>query len=138
MNGTSKNFEDLKEYIRKEVEDLNTRAQNENSERSESIRGLSGEMKETANCLEKKISHLEEQVAKNQREIRQQLLDQSKAISEEIRELSGKLAAAIEKATHELSMDKVGRSTLAALFSEVALRLNNEFHIEGLEDVNEE
>jgi hypothetical protein len=84
------------------------------------------------------ISQLEEQMTKNHRDLRQQLLEQSKTLSEEVRTVSERLSSALDRAVMELGSEKVARSSLGALFSEMAMRLNDEFHIEGFKGENNE
>ncbi|MBV9959511.1 MAG: hypothetical protein JO360_13885, partial [Acidobacteria bacterium] len=45
----------------------------------------------------------------------------------------GELLAALEREAAELRTDKTDRSALAALFTELAMRLNNDFKIPGAE-----
>jgi hypothetical protein len=135
---TRKRIANLEAYIRKEIEETDGRIKTEHDERVESSRSLSIELRETAKNLEKMISQLEEQMTKNHRDLRQQLLEQSKNLSEEVRTASEQLRAALDRAVMELGSEKVARSSLGALFSEMALRLNDEFQIEGLKDDNNE
>ena len=74
---------------------------------------------------------LDELTAQNQRALRQQMLDQSKTINDELRRKYEELAASIAREAGELRHDKTDRAALADLFTEVALRLNNQFHIPG-------
>jgi hypothetical protein len=128
-----KRFDTLETYIKKEVESLTSQLKSEHSERSESAKEISRELKETGRSLEKKTVQLDEQLTRSQRELRQQILEQSKSISDEIRQKQESMSAEIERATSELRDEKTDRALLAALFMEIAMRLNNEFKIPGAE-----
>ena len=72
---------------------------------------------------------------KDGNELREQLLEQSKKLSDEIRQKHEDLLAALERESQELRFDKTDRAALAAMFTELAMRLNNEFYIPGSEDL---
>jgi len=128
---TKRRFEALETFINKEFESLAERLKAEHGEREESLQELSRDLKDTGRAIEKKIAQLDEQTTRNQRDLRQQILDQSKSLNEEIRQKYEQLSAALEREAMELRTDKTDRSALAALFTEVAMRLNNEFKIPG-------
>ncbi|MEP6637424.1 MAG: hypothetical protein ABJB97_11920, partial [Acidobacteriota bacterium] len=61
----------------------------------------------------------------------EQLLDQSKSLSEEIRRKHDEVSSVLDRQVKELNHEKTDRASLSALFTEVALRLNNDFKIPG-------
>lgn len=128
---TRKRFEALESFVKSEFEALTDRVQGEQQTREESVQGLSRELQETGKTLEKKLAQLDEQTARSQRGLRQQILDQSRSLSDEIRQKSNELQALVEREVAELGHAKTDRASLAALFTEVSLRLNNEFKIPG-------
>lgn len=130
---TKRRFEALETFIRKELDSLADRLKAEQGARDESVQELSRNLADTGKALERKISQLDEQTNRSHSDLRQQILDQSKSLSEEIRQKYNELSAALEREVVELRTDKTDRSALAALFTEVALRLNNEFKIPGNE-----
>ena len=65
-------------------------------------------------------------------ELRDQLLQHGRDFTEQIQAKQQEVAALLEQRFHELRKDKTDRAALASLFSEVALRLNNEFRIAGV------
>lgn len=81
--------------------------------------------------LEKKVTQLDDNLIKTQRELNQQITDKSKQLSDEIRNKYEELLNLINREAEELRLDKTDRTTLATLFTEVAMRLNNEFKIPG-------
>ena len=115
--------------MKKEVEAVTERVTTEQTGRVDSLKELSGELRDLARGIEKKTSQLEEQASKAQRDILQQILDQSKNLSEEIQEHRKELSAAQDQAVQQLRTEKTDRAALAALFMEASMRLNNEFKI---------
>jgi len=129
-------FDGLELYVKKEVEALIAKLKAEHDERTESHEGISNELKDTSRAFERKTTQLDEQLSDNARGLREQILDQSKTISDEIRKKHEAMSAGVERATAELRDEKTDRAALAALFMEMAMRLNNEFTIPGPEDLD--
>jgi DNA repair exonuclease SbcCD ATPase subunit len=128
-------FDSLEAYIKGEVESLTDRWKSEQSERAESVKDLSRELKDLTKTVEKKTLQLDERVTKTQRELREQILDQSKSLSSDMRQKYEELSAALDREASELRNDKTDRSALADMFTELAMRLNNEFKLPGAEDL---
>lgn len=128
---TRKRFDSLETFIKNELEAVSERLRAEQRTREESAQSLSREMQEASKSLEKKLGQADEQNSRSQRDLRQQILDQSKNLSDEIRQKHEEISAMLAREVAELSRDKTDRSALAALFSEVALRLNDDFKIPG-------
>ncbi|HTG14195.1 MAG TPA: hypothetical protein VK747_02900 [Blastocatellia bacterium] len=128
-------FDTLEVYIKKEIEALGGRLKAEHDERTESAKELSVELKDTARTFEKKTGQLDEHLTTSERQLREQILDQSKNIADEIHQKHESITASLERATSELRDEKTDRAALAALFMEVAMRLNNEFKIPSAEDL---
>ena len=83
----------------------------------------------TIQSLEKKIGQLDDQSNQRQRELRQQILDQSKNLDDDMRQKYESILSVIDREVQELRSDKTDRSTLAALLTQVAMQLNNEFEM---------
>lgn len=130
---TRKRFDALELYIKQEFESLTDHLTAEQNARGEAVEALSQGIKDTTRAFEKKASQMDEQSAKSQRELRQQILDQSKSLNDDIRQKYEELTAALQREAADLRTDKTDRSALAALFTEVAMRLNNDFKIPGAE-----
>lgn len=128
---TKKRFEALEAFVKSEFEALNERLQSEQRTRDDSVQSLARDLQQTGQQLEKKLGQFDEQTTRNQRELRQQILDQSRNLGDEIRQKHNELLALLEREVSELGQAKTDRASLAALFTEVALRLNNEFKIPG-------
>jgi seryl-tRNA synthetase len=124
-------FDGLESFIRSELSALSDRVKNDAYRRDELNEAMSLHLQETARNMERKLSQLDEQTSHAQRDLRQQLLSQSNELNEEIRRKHDELAAAFTREADELRHDKTDRAALADLFTELALRLNNQFHLPG-------
>lgn len=130
---TRKRFDALETFVKSEFEAVTQRLGAEQRMRDESVQAVSRDLRDTGKSLERKLSEFDEQTTRTQRELRQQILDQSKSLSDEIRQKYEELSALLEREVAELGDAKTDRASLASLFTEVALRLNNEFKIPGNE-----
>jgi hypothetical protein len=130
---TKKRFDALEAFIKKEVESLSERIRTEQSERTESGKDISRELREAAKSLEKKIAQLDDVTSRSQRELRQQILDQSKALTEEIRTRVRESSTALSKELKELRSGKTDRAALAGLFTDAAMRLSSDSKPSGKE-----
>jgi chromosome segregation ATPase len=128
---TRRRFETLEAFVRQELEALGERLQSEQRTRDEAVQNVSRTVDETRHALERKLAQADEESSRGRRDLRRQLLDQSKQLSDEIRQKHDELRAIIEREVAALGNDKTDRAALAGLFSEVALRLTNEFKIPG-------
>lgn len=127
---TRRQFASLETHISKEIDSLVNRLKTEQDERTQSVREVVQELEELARDLDQKLTRMDHHANETQRELRQQLLDQSKALRDELRQKSHELTVALENETQELADDKVSRSALASLLTEVAMQLNSEMNNE--------
>jgi Skp family chaperone for outer membrane proteins len=128
---TRKRFDALETFVKSEFEALSGRLQSEQRTRDESDQALYRELQQTGQTLERKLAQFDEQSTRTQRELRQQILEQSKSLSEEIRQKYEELSGLLDREVAELGNAKTDRASLASLFSELSLRLTNEFRIPG-------
>lgn len=128
---TRKRFDSLETFVKSEFEAMTERLQAEQRTRDESDQTLSRELQDAGKTFERKLAQFDEQTTRSQRDLRQQILDQSKNLSDEIRQKHEELTALLDREVAELGNAKTDRASLASLFTEVALRLNNEFKIPG-------
>lgn len=124
-NETRKRLDSLEMYIRQEVESLTERLKNQQAEQDDAVKKVTQEHRDTIQSLEKKLAQLDEQASKSERDLRQQILNQSKSVSDEIRQKCEEILTVLEREAQEIRTAKTDRSTLAALFAEIAMRLNN-------------
>lgn len=123
---TRKRLDALETYIKKEVDALTERVKKEQIERETALQTLAEKQKNINQSLAKKLSQFEEEANNNQRELREQILKQSKSLQDDIQQKYDEILALLKQETQELDRDKTDRSKLAALFSELAMRLNAE------------
>ncbi|HXG63685.1 MAG TPA: hypothetical protein VNO70_01170 [Blastocatellia bacterium] len=128
-------FDALEIYFKKEIESLTDRLKAEQNERDNATQELSVVIQDIARAFDKKATQLDEQITKSQRELREQLLEQSKSLGDDIRRKTEALAAALDREARDLRLEKTDRAALAAMFTELAMRLNNEFRIPGAQDI---
>lgn len=117
--------EALDGFTRKEIESLAEQIKAEHESRVESVSSVLRELKATADALERRTTSLDDQLTRSQREIRQQILDQNQRLSDEIRRKTDEVLAALAREAQDLRSDKADRSTIAALFNEMAMRLTD-------------
>jgi hypothetical protein len=120
-------------YVKRELEALQSRLKAERDERSESIKLQSRELHDLGETLQQKLRDMEDRSSENDRGLREQLLQQSKDLLDEMRARQNEMASLVERRSEDLNASKTDRAMLAALFTEVAMRLNDEFKIPGTE-----
>jgi uncharacterized protein YydD (DUF2326 family) len=123
---THQQFEALKQYIQQEISGLAAALKSEQIQRDEVLKGMDEAFKIITRTLEQRVEQLEVETSQRQRELRQQLLEQSKMLDDEIRQKYQEILAILERRTQELRAEKADRSTLASLFRDLALRVNNQ------------
>lgn len=119
-------FDSLEVFTQQEVESLSQRLKNEKDERLEGQKELTSELRGIAKSLEKKLSQVEEQMAAGQGDLRTRILEQSKSFSNEIDRMNRDFSTLVDREVQVLRSEKTDRATLADLFNEFALRLNND------------
>jgi len=131
---TKKTIGALENYAKKEVQSLAEKQKKEKDERNEAMKELKQEIKELRKSFEKKSSELSDQASTTERELRQEILELSKNLREEIKQSSEKLSEELSKAVQELRTDKINRTDLAGILTEIAMRISNELNIPDLKD----
>ncbi len=128
---TRRHLEALEAFVHKELNALEGRLNIERDERAESHGRLSADLATHSFSLFKKIGEVENQEAQAKREIRNDLLQQSKELTDAIRAKGEELVSLLERRSQELQHAKTDRAALASLFSEVSLRLTDQFKVSG-------
>lgn len=121
---TRKRLDALENYIQKEVEFLAEQLKEEQTGREQAVKNLAEGQNQVVASLEKKLVQVNEESSESQRKLREQIFNQSNNLQDDIREKYQEVMALLERETQELRSDKTDRSRLAALFSELAIRLN--------------
>jgi hypothetical protein len=130
-----KRLDAIEAYIRSESESLGAQIRSERNDRTDAHGSLSIELKETARSLERKATAIDEQHSKGQRDLRQQMLEQHQRLTDDLQQKVEEILATLGRTAQELRSDKADRATIAALLTEVAMRLNDEFRLPGDDQV---
>jgi DNA anti-recombination protein RmuC len=125
----------LEQYVKQEVDALGERLSTEHAGRTDDVKELGQQLRETSKTFEKKTAAMDDQSAKAQRDLRQQLLEQQQRLSEEIQQRHHELLEALNRDAGELRDEKADRAALASLFTEMAMRLSNQFRLPTTEGV---
>ncbi len=128
---TRRRFETLETYIKQEIGALSDRLRGENQQRIESGEETTREMRDTARSIGQRISQIDEQMSQAHRDLREHILAQSRELADEIRRKHDEISAALARESRDLRTDKADRTALANLFTELAMRLNNDFKLPG-------
>ena len=116
----------LEAYMKAEVESLSERLRGEQDGRTAADGDLGRELRETARQFDQKVAHLDDLVARSQRELRQQLHAQHQELGDDIRQRVEDVLVRLAQEAQELRSDKTDRKALAALLTEMAMRLTGE------------
>lgn len=119
-------LEALEKFTRKETDSLADQVKAEKADRVDSHSTLARELKDTAKSLEKRTAALDDQQSRSQRELRQQILEQSQKLSDDIRKRIDDVLVRLASEAQQLRTDKADRATVAALLTEMALRLTGD------------
>ena len=123
----------LEQFVRQETESLSERIRAEQEERSDATRDLAQDARTTAKAFEKKAGQLDDTISRVQRELRQQLLELHQNMNDDVRSKIDDVLGRLQQESSVLRNDKADRATLAALLTEMAMRLTNELSIPGID-----
>ena len=112
--------------VQKEVQSLTERLTTERNKRVEELKALAGELKEVLREHEQRHLSLEATMGTADAELREGILQHSKAVAAEIARLTERLTGELARSVEELEEDKASRSSLSALFTDLATRLTEE------------
>jgi len=113
----------VQQFAGKEAEALAERIKSEYEARTDATTELSRQLQETSHEFEKRAGLIDDQLARAQRELRQQILDVQQELTNEIRQKFDALLSQLRQEALDLRAGKADRVTLAALFTEVAMKL---------------
>ena len=125
----------LEQYVKQEVDALGDRLSAEHEGRTDEVKDLGQQLRETSKAFEKRTAAMDDQSAKAQRDLRQQLLEQQQRLTEEMQQRHHELLEALSRDAGELRDEKADRAALASLFTEMAMRLSNQFRLPTTEGV---
>jgi len=127
-NDSKRRIDTLESFVKSEFESLHQRLDGEQEVRI-------AEMEESTNKLESRIKLLDKRLSEQNkinndksRELRQLLLDQSKDLFEQMNQKQLDDRDLVNKVRDELDSEKVDRSALSSLFTELAMQVSgNDF-----------
>jgi len=126
-----KRIDGLEAFCKEEFEAQQQRFKLEKTERSDTIKELARELKDTGKTLEKRLGQIEEDTSKTQTEFRSRVLEQSKTLSAEIESTRRDITSTLDQAFRTLREEKTDRAQLGDLFTELGMRLRGEFELPG-------
>ena len=118
-----KRFESLEAQLKQQVQQLTEKIKSENSERATSVKSLTSEIKQLTLALDKKIDLLGSESSQEQGALREQLMEQSGSLSDDIKRRCDDINAKFNVEVSELENDKLNRSDIAGLFTDMAQKL---------------
>ncbi len=127
-------FDQLETYIKREFETVQSRFKTDRDERHETHAQQSRELKELGDSLSRRLRDLDDRSTASERELRSQMMDQAREITGEMHAAQEEISSLLEKRVNELRDSKTDRAALATLFTEVALRLSDQFKIPGSDE----
>jgi molybdopterin converting factor small subunit len=114
----------LESYMKAEVESLSDRLRAEQDSRAGADKDLGRELRDSAQQFDQGLSQLDDLVSRNQRDLRQQLHTLHHELVDDIRQRVEDVLSRLAHEAQELRNDKTDRKALAALLTEMAMRLN--------------
>lgn len=112
-------LEALESFAKEEIED-------ERKARGSSIEDLNRELASLSKDADKRLTKLDEQARTARKDLRKLILDQSKKLGDEIQTKHDSLSSTLDDEVTDLRTAKADREALAALFTELALRIKGE------------
>jgi ABC-type transporter Mla subunit MlaD len=116
----------LEAYMKTEVESLSDRLRAEQDGRTAADKDLGRELRDASQAFDQKLSQLDDLVARGQRDLREQLHAQHQELGDDIRKRVEDVLVRLAQEARELRSDKTDRKALAALLTEMAMRLNGD------------
>ncbi|MBT8083612.1 MAG: hypothetical protein KJN72_00195 [Woeseia sp.] len=124
-----KRLDRLDSFTRKEFEKLSEQLKAERKERGAESKQSAAELAEYADQVEGWFAEVEEQLSEETKGLRATLDEQSAEASGQLREVQTALQKEIDREAGELANQKIAREDLAALLTEMALRLKKDFKL---------
>lgn len=126
-------LEALETFAREEVDAVGQSIVDERKARAAALTDLKRELASLAKDTDKRLTKLDEQARKAHKDLRKLILDQSKSLGDEMQSKHDSLSGTVDREVAELRADKADREALAALFTELAMRIKGEPLLPGTE-----
>lgn len=116
----------LEQFVKAEVSGLIDKISQEERKRTEALEEIGDELRKVSKNLGRRLDDVDGMRQQNEREFRDQLLQTSKRISDELDTRARELRNRLEREGSELRRDKVDRSALASLLTDLAVQMGQE------------
>jgi len=130
-NDFEKRMDRLDNFAKREIDKLSDQVKDERKARREEGKRGSKELKELGQQLESWYAELEEQIGSETHELRGLLQEQGEELSGMVSDTHDQLSKSLASETRNLADGKLAREDLAALLTEVALRLKKDVNLPG-------
>lgn len=124
-------IEKLESFVHTELEVISERLGAERRERTADQEQRAAELHEARRQIDERLAQVDDKSAAEARALRSALQQQGAELGELVRRVRDEITESLNRQAAQLEDNKVAREDLAALFSEVALRLNREFDLPG-------
>ena len=125
----SKRMDSLEHFIKNELAALSDRLRTEQAERRSAFKDMSQELKNMLSSLESKIAQTDDHASEKNKELREQILEQSKMLAADSKAQHAATMEILDRHVDELRNDKADSAALADLFSEISVRLKDNFKL---------
>jgi chromosome segregation ATPase len=119
----------LEAFAKKELEALNERLRTERVKRTEDLKALATDIRDSLKTLDKRLAQLDEATGNADADIRSQLLEQQRETAANLKQLGDTLTDELRSAEQTLRAEKADVASLLAIFSDVAVRLSEELQV---------
>ncbi len=126
---TRQQLDSLEEYIKKEFESQSHRLRAERDERNQHLEQHGRDLRDLNQNISRRLAETNDQQAETSRAIREEILSRSNNLLQELRHKHQESASAVDRYVSELRNDKADRATIAALLTEMAMRLTGDFKL---------
>lgn len=124
-----KRIERLDNFVKREIVKLSDQVKEDRKVRREEGKQGSRELKDLAQQVESWCAELEEQIGSETQELRSSLQEQGEELSSLVQETHEQLSENLATEARGLADEKLAREDMAALLTEVALRLKKDFKL---------
>ena len=128
-----KRLASIEALLAREVDAINDRLRGEQEHRSTATTDLARQLDDTARNFEKRTQGLDDQMARGMRDLRQQLHEQHQQLSDDLKRQADQILERLARDSQQLQADKTDRASLAALLTEMAMRLTDDFRLPAAE-----
>ena len=124
----------LEQFATGETASLADRLKAERDERGDAEKELARGTADAVKAFEKKTGQIDDTISRVQRELRQQMLELQQRMTDDLRQKIDEVLTRLGHEASDLRTEKTDRATLAALLTEMAMRLTNDLSIPGIDD----